>query len=112
VLQGRMGRRVEGRAAGQCRIKTLVRAGRPRVPPSSVFAWRGELASYASLRGSLCVGVAPRLRGSCLGQRWKLLVRMSKLSEARWRLLMRDVDSLCEAETCRARQRLVGDVVS
>jgi hypothetical protein len=83
VLQGQMGQRVEGCAAGQCRIKALVRVDRPRVPPASVFAWRGELVSHVSLQGSLRVGVAPRLRGPHLGRRRKLLMQTSSLSEAR-----------------------------
>jgi hypothetical protein len=97
------------RAARPDNIKALVRAVRPRVPPASVFAWRGELASHGLLRGSLRAGVAPRLRGPRLGRRQKLLVRMSRLSEARWRLLMRGRDYSCEAETARAWQRLVGE---
>jgi hypothetical protein len=60
VLQGQMGRHDEGCVAKQCRIKVLVRACRPRVTPSGVFAWHGELAFHASSRGSPCVGEAPR----------------------------------------------------
>jgi hypothetical protein len=62
------------RAARPDNIKALVRAVRPRVLPSGVFAWCGELASHGSLQVSLCVGVAPRLRGPRLGRRRKLLV--------------------------------------
>jgi hypothetical protein len=94
-----MGRRVEGRATEQCHIKALVRAGHPRVPPAGVFAWRGELASHASLRGSLCVGVAPRLRRPRLGRRQRLLVQTSGCRR-------RGGNSSCEAEICRARRRL------
>jgi hypothetical protein len=93
VLQSRMGRRVDGGAAGQCRIMPHVRADCPRVPPVGVLACYGELAPHASLRGSSCIGMSPH--------------RVD-------RVLVGDRDSSCEqagcrgeAETPRERRRLV-----
>jgi hypothetical protein len=100
MLQGRMGRRVEGRAAKQCRIKALVRAGRPRVLPTGVLAWRGELASHASLWGSLCVEVAPRSHRM-------VLVGGGDCSRERAGCRRRGRDSSCETENPHATQRLV-----
>jgi hypothetical protein len=48
VLQGQMGRCVDGYAVGQCHITPLVRVVCPRVPPAGVLAWQGELAPHAS----------------------------------------------------------------
>jgi hypothetical protein len=48
MLQGRMGRRVEGCAAEHCHIKALVRADRLRVPPTGVLVWHGELSPHVS----------------------------------------------------------------
>jgi hypothetical protein len=48
MLQGRMGRCVEGCAAEQCHIKAPARASRPRVLPDGVFAWHGELVFHVS----------------------------------------------------------------
>jgi hypothetical protein len=49
----------------QCSVTTPVKAGRPRVPPAGVFAWRGELEPCVSSRGSSSVGAMPR---SCRAQ--------------------------------------------
>jgi hypothetical protein len=88
------------------------------VLPAGAFAWRGELAPHALLRRSPGVGMVPRRVGprllvptfSCgprLSRRWELLVRTSKLSEARRRLLVRGGDSSCRTEICRTRWRLL-----
>jgi hypothetical protein len=64
-------------------------------------------------RGSLCVEVAPRLHRPCLGRRRRLLVRTSRLSEARRRLVVRGKALSCEAETLSEKPspswRLVGE---
>jgi hypothetical protein len=88
------------------------------VLPAGAFAWRGELAPHALLRRSPGVRMVPRScgpRSPCSDllvraspqSEAELLVRTSKLSEARRRLLVRGGDSSCGMEICRTRWRLL-----
>jgi hypothetical protein len=95
-----MSRRLDGCAAEQSRIKTLVRVRCPRVLPASALAWRGN---RDPTRRSGRIHVS----GS------RHVVRLASWSEAETaraneQLVVRGEDLLCETETCRARQRLVG----
>jgi hypothetical protein len=101
VPQSRTGRRVGGRTVKLCHITTLVRVGRPRVLPASVFAWRGELAPYTSLRRSPGFKMAPHSCGPRSPHSY-LRVRASPQSETKTTRANEQVVG-GEAETCHAK---------
>jgi hypothetical protein len=137
VLRGRTGRRVGGCEVEQCIVTVPVRADRPRVPPAGVLAWHGELESCVSLRGSSSVGAAPRSCGppdpvlqppsvgpalvgdgnySCErvvgggdSSCEQVVGAVTESPRARQKLLVQGGDLSCEAETPRAKRRLVGE---
>jgi hypothetical protein len=79
-------------------------------PPARAASWSVCMAwgtgTPRVVEGELVRRVAPRSSGSCLGQRRKLLVRTSSLSEARRRLLVRGADL---SEKPPPSKRLVGE---
>jgi hypothetical protein len=132
-----MERHVGSCTVEQCSIAALVRAGRLRVLPVGVFAWRGEPEPCVSLCGSMsiravphsCGALDPALRPLCVGPALvgegnysrervvggrdsscqQVVEGEAESPRARRRLVGRDGDSSCGSESVRARRRLVGE---
>jgi hypothetical protein len=67
-----------------------------------------QLLSPRDVEIRLPTRVGGLARAVCLSPR----ASRSRTCCARWRLVMRGGDLSCEAETCRARQRFVGEVAT
>jgi hypothetical protein len=90
-----MGRRIEGCAADQCRIKALVRVGRPRAA-----SWRICMEWGTGFPRVAVGNLALRWRHVCVD---RVLVGGGDCSCERAGCQRRGGNSSCAEETCRAR---------
>jgi hypothetical protein len=93
-----MGQRVDSRATKQSCIKASVKAGCPRVPLAVVLAWHGNWRPTCHSKG-----VRASVRHHVVWTAPWSEMETARASEQ----VVEGGDSSCEAETCRARRRLV-----